>query len=128
MLPWQQFIKLLYKHLKDIEEIDLFYFDLLQDLSTKLYKQNPKRALIDGYLKLLEFEGRLHTEDICFICEEKIINNYALNRAFLPSHTTCTFANAFNKEDALYMLENKTTIFLDDAKIEQLWNIMQEGL
>jgi hypothetical protein len=128
MLIWQQFIKLLYKHLKDIEEIDMFYFNLLQELSIKLYKQDAKRVLIDGYLKLLDFEGRLHLEDICFVCEEKINDDYALNRAFLPSHTKCTFANHFDKNEAMYMLKNKLTIFLDDKKIDYLWNIMQEGL
>jgi len=98
----------LYAHLKNVGEVDSFYFNLLEKTSKYLYKQNAKRAILDSYLKILDFEGRLHIQDICFICEEKIDGSFALNRALLPSHTSCTNARYFNKDKATTMLNLKT--------------------
>jgi len=44
---WQRFIKLFYYHFKDVEHIDDFYFLLLNELITKINKQNAKRAIIE---------------------------------------------------------------------------------
>jgi len=128
MIPWQQFIKVLFKHLQDVTEIENFYFTLLEDLSGFLYKQNAKRAILDGYLRLLNFEGRIHKEQTCFICEEKIQNNFALNRAFLPSHTYCTKAKAFNMQKASDMFKLLSTAFLDDNEVKYLYNLLMQGL
>ena len=57
---WQQFIKLLYRHLEDVNELDSFYFHLLEETSIMIAKQNPQRVVIESYLQLLEYEGRLH--------------------------------------------------------------------
>ena len=62
---WQRFLKLFYTHLKGIEELDKFYFNLLSNLVHKITKQNVKRAIIEGYINLLNFEGRLHTDYEC---------------------------------------------------------------
>ncbi|EOI0718638.1 recombination protein RecO, partial [Campylobacter jejuni] len=55
MLIWQEFIRLLYRHLKDVEELDGFYFDLLDECVKRFEKQNSKRVIVDAYLKILEF-------------------------------------------------------------------------
>jgi len=67
---WQEFIKRLYRHLKDIEEIETFYFALLEEMAKKLNRQEPKRLVIESYLKILEYEGRLDRSFECFVCEE----------------------------------------------------------
>ncbi|MDR2342280.1 MAG: recombination protein RecO, partial [Campylobacteraceae bacterium] len=83
---WQQFVKLFYGHLRDIENLDSFYFELLMDCTKKWQKQNPKRVIVEAYLRLLEHEGRLHLLDECFLCEEKITDDeISLARAFLPA-------------------------------------------
>jgi len=124
---WQQFLKLLYKHLKDVTELECFYFDLLESLALKLEKQNPKRVVIEGYLEILEYEGRLHKDFICFVCDRAIDKTLTLKRAFLPSHKECIFGSEFTKKSVSKMFDTKSTIELDDNYIETLWEIMLEG-
>ena len=125
---WQQFIKLLYKHLKDVEELDQFYYELLLDAIIMIEKQNPKRVLIESYLKLLEFEGRLHDNFKCFICENSITKNIVLKRSFLTCHNTCLKGACFDKKDLEYLFSSKSTIMLDDSTIDTIWDIVLEGL
>jgi recombinational DNA repair protein (RecF pathway) len=128
MLAWNQFITLLNTHLRGIEAIDSFYFDLLDSTARAMEKQNPKRACIDAYLLLLEFEGRLHTEAVCFVCEEMVEEPLSLGRAFLPAHTGCIYGRRLDKEAIVVMLETKKSTLLDDTTIENLWNILLEGM
>ncbi len=124
---WQQTIKLFYKHLKDIEDLDGFYFDILDKMSYKFEKQNPKRVIIEGYLEILEHEGRLHDHFTCFICEEKIQKNLSLTRGFLPAHQSCIFANIQNKDKIENLFKTKSTLFLEDDEVLDLYNIILEG-
>lgn len=125
---WQQFIRLLYKHLKDVEEVDSFYLDLLDEMNRKFVKQNPIRVVIESYITLLSYEGRLHDDFGCLICEEEVRDNLILTRSFLPAHKGCIFGTelTFDKIEALF--ENASTLYLDDDEIEILWKILQEGL
>lgn len=125
---WQQFIKLLYIHLKDIIEIDEFYYNLLQNASKRLEKQNPKRVMIESYLELLDYEGRLHLNFNCFICDKKIEKEPVLKRSFLPSHYECLFGHKFKKESIKEIFETKSTLTIDDSEVAILWDILQEGL
>ena len=125
---WQRFLKMLFSHLKDVVELDDFYFNLLEKSVLKMSKQNPKRVLIESYLELLEHEGRLHKEFICFICNEPIQNRLTLKRAFLPSHKKCLFGEEFSKELISSLFNSKSTIYLDDNQVEIVWNILEEGL
>jgi len=125
---WQQFIKLLYKHLKDVEELDEFYYDLLNKIALKLKKQNPKRVIIEAYLELLEYEGRLHDDFICFICEQDIQKSVVLKRSFLTAHKECLIGKSFEKELIKELFKTKSTLLLDDEQIESVWEILQEGL
>ncbi|MCW8894480.1 MAG: recombination protein RecO [Sulfurimonas sp.] len=125
---WQDFVALFHKHLKDAEELDEFYFNLLQSASLNWDKQNPKRIAIESYVELLEYEGRLHTELECFLCNLPIQKDVSLIRAFLPTHKECTHTFSI-KEDAFHeLLQNKSTIFLSDNEVERLWYILLEGL
>ncbi|WP_281950573.1 recombination protein RecO [Nitrosophilus kaiyonis] len=127
VLLWQQFIQRFYEHLKDLYEVDNIYFDIL-DKSSKIWeKQNPKRVAIESYVKLLEFEGRLHKDFRCFICNEKIEKDLSLARGFLPAHSHCIHSNIYPKKEIEYLFNNKKTLFLDDKIIDNLWNILMEG-
>ncbi len=53
LLVWQNFMRLLYEHLRDVEDIDEFYYSLLELCSYKFEKQNPKRIIIEAYLDIL---------------------------------------------------------------------------
>ncbi|MCF6173109.1 MAG: recombination protein RecO [Campylobacteraceae bacterium] len=127
MYIWQQFIKFFYVHLKGIEDIDKFYFELLEECYKKWSEQNPKRVAIESYIKLLQFEGRLHNDFICFECEKKIEKDVSLLRAFLPAHKECVYTHSFKLENLKELFENKSTLFFDDEETDLLWQILCEG-
>ncbi|NOR57254.1 MAG: recombination protein RecO [Sulfurimonas sp.] len=125
---WQDFSALFHRHLIDAEELDDFYFDLLDYASEQWNKQNPKRVAIESYVKLLENEGRLHTELNCFLCslpiEQKEIS---IVRAFLPTHKACSHTLGINKAALIELFENKSSIFLSDKEVDRLWYVLLEG-
>lgn len=128
LLIWQSFMRLLYMHLKDVEEIDEIYFGEIDRCAKRLHKQNPKRLIIESYVRILEYEGRLHSEFECFICDEFIADNdICLARAFLPSHRHCLHKNSFNKSKIEYLFDTKSAIQLEDSECDELFAIMLEG-
>jgi recombinational DNA repair protein (RecF pathway) len=125
---WQNFVKLFYEHLRDVDNIDKFYFDLLISCSKKWHKQNPKRVAVEAYLELLQFEGRLHSLEYCFLCEDKIEEeNIALARAFLPAHTGCIHNKGLDINKLKRLFNKKKTLFLSDEETEYLYAVMNEG-
>jgi recombinational DNA repair protein (RecF pathway) len=125
---WQDFLALFYKHLKDAEELDEFYFELLDNASKNWNKQNPKRVAVEAYIKLLEHEGRLHNELDCFLCSLPIKENISLIRAFLPTHKECSHTFSIKENALIELFDNKSTLFLNDEEIDRLWYILLEGL
>ena len=125
---WQQFIRLFYNHLKDLEEVDSFYFNLLDECAVKLDKQNAKRLFIEAYIKLLKFEGRLHKEWYCFLCDEFIAeDDISLARAFLPAHTRCIKQTGFKKESVNELFKINKALNFNDEEIERIYRILLEG-
>ena len=54
MYAWQRYLKLFYTHLKELHELEPFYFFLLENLVSKIEKQNVYRAILASYLSILE--------------------------------------------------------------------------
>ncbi len=127
LFVWQQFCALFHKHLFESDELDPFYFELLEDAAAIWHKQNPKRIAIESYIRLLAFEGRLHQEMRCFFCEEPITDDVTLIRAFLPAHARCTHAIALNYDAVIELFQSGSSLFLDDKEIERVWHILLEG-
>jgi recombinational DNA repair protein (RecF pathway) len=125
---WQRFIKLFYPHLKEVDEIESFYFDLLNETVHKMIKQNPKRAIIESYIKLLEHEGRLHTQFECLLCEQKIEHTISLVRSFLPTHASCSYSKKFEYAQIEELFYENSLINFEDEEVEYLWNILLQGL
>ena len=126
---WQDFTKLFYKHLRDTHELECFYFDLLFKASRKWGVQNPKRVAIESYVKLLEYEGRLHKEFECFLCGRAIEEDgISLVRAFLPTHKECTHTFAVSKQAIQELYKTKSSLFLSDQECERMWITLLEGL
>ena len=125
---WQDYISLFHKHLKDAYDVDEFYFNLIDDASNNWANQNPKRVAIESYVKLLEHEGRLHSEMECFLCHEAIEDDISLIRAFLPTHKECTHTLKVNKNALQELFTNKSSLFLNDKEIDILWYVLLEGL
>ncbi len=128
LYAWQRFLKLYYPHLKDVEEIDDFYLKLLDNLVHTMIKQNAKRAICKAYINLLEFEGRLHSEYICLLCDKEIINDISLVRSFHPVHASCTYSRVFELKKIKELFEEKSLISFEDDEIEYLWNILLQGI
>lgn len=127
---WQQFLKILNRHLRDTEEIPRFYFELLDLGALFLSKQSPNRVLIEMYAKLLEFEGRLNTEEICFICEQMLDSHIVVTRGFLCAHHSCvpTPSQMINKKLFFDFLQSKKSIFLGNSEVDYLLHILLLGI
>jgi len=125
---WQRFLKLFYLHLKGIDEVDNFYFDLLDNLVHKIVKQNVTRAILEGYIQLLEHEGRLHTHYECLLCEQPIQDNIALVRSMLPTHPKCSYSKSFKFKQIQTLFEEQSSIELDEEELDYIWNILLQGI
>ncbi len=126
-LLWQHFIKLFYEHLKGVNEIDEFYFNLLEECEKKMSLQDSKRLQIESYIKLLEYEGRLHEEKKCFFCGEKISDNISFIRGLLPAHPQCSSSIGLEIKKMDYLFKEKSSMFLEDEAVDRIWNVMCEG-
>ena len=128
MYCWQRYIRLFYPHLKELEQLDPFYFYSLENLTHIMIKQNVLRAICESYLSLLEYEGRLHTDFDCLLCELPIEDNVSIIRGFLPIHAKCTRAKFFENKKIKELFETQKTINLSDNDVEDLWDIILQGL
>ncbi len=128
LYSWQRFIKLFHFHFKDIDKIDSFYFNALDDLTHKMIKQNSKRAICTTYINFLAFEGRLHTQYNCFLCDKDIIKDISLVRSFMPVHSFCAYSKTLNFTHTKELLEEKSLINFEDDDINYLWDILLQGL
>lgn len=128
LLLWHNFIKCFEPHLKDTKEIDSFYYTLLLDAAKKWDKQNPKRIVCESYLKLLIYEGRLHDEEYCYICESLITNHMALMQAFIPAHPECLYSASLPTEKIALFFTHQNTIHLEDHEVSYLFDIVMKGL
>jgi len=128
MFVWQEFTRLLYEHLRDVEMLDEFYFKLVDEGAKRLLKQNPKRVIIDIYLKILEYEGRLHKKFLCFACDEIIKTDVILLRAFLPACENCGLGFSFEDTKLRNFYETKNSSIFDDEEIEKIYTLIKEGL
>jgi hypothetical protein len=128
LLIWHNFLKKFEPHLKDAEEIDAFYFDLLLNAARKWHRQNPKRIVCESYIELLEYEGRLYPEENCFICEQRIEEEIALMQAFKPAHPGCIYSPALPTKKILDFFVSKKTVFLEDHEVDYLYEIVLKGL
>ena len=128
LIIWQQFMRLLYDHLKEVEQLDEIYFFELDRCAKQMQLQNPKRLIIESYVKILEYEGRLHSELECFICDEEIESELCLTRGFLPSHKHCLDRSEFDASKIKNLFDTKSTIELNDYEINRLYKILLDGL
>lgn len=129
LLFWQQFISLLDKHLRDVEEVDSLYFEILDRAAKKIERQNPKRVIIEEYIHLIEGEGRLHGDFRCLSCEKVIEQDLSLTRSFLPVHRSCVYdSKSFELEKIKDLFFHKKSLLLDNEECEKLYNLLLLGL
>jgi recombinational DNA repair protein (RecF pathway) len=128
MYFWQQFVGHFWAHLRDVEEIEGFYFDLLMSSSERWRRQNPKRVVVEAYLRLLRHEGRLHISDECFLCEHEIDGErVAWARACLAAHCDCVHSRGIPRESLDELITSGSTISLGDEEVDYLYKVVEEG-
>ena len=127
LLVWHNFITRFELHLQDTGEIDPFYYDLLLSAAKKWHRQNPKRIVVESYLQLLAYEGRLYPQRQCYICEGEIGEQAALMQAFKPAHPHCIYAPALPSRKIFELFESQKTVFLEDNEVELLYETVMKG-
>jgi hypothetical protein len=128
VIYFNEYIRLLNAHFIDVSKVDNFYYESLYNLAKTLHERDAKRAIIEHYVSLLEKEGRLHKDKICFLCENKIKGKIALARSFLPAHEKCIYSAGFDEEKIDILFNEKKTILFSDEEIEKLWKILSLGI
>ena len=127
LLLWHNFIRKFEPHLKDAEELDSFYYDLLLSAAKRWDKQNPKRIVCESYMSLLDYEGRLYEFENCFICEKRIEEDIALMQAFKPAHPSCIYSASLPTKKILDFFHSKKTVFFEDHEVEYLYDVVMKG-
>ena len=127
-LYFKEYIRLLNKHFTDVSKVDSFYYDSLLKLCENLHERDVKRAIIEHYVTLLEKEGRLHNDFVCFLCERKVEEKIALARSYLPAHEKCIMSSGFEREKLEVLFNEKKSILFSDEEIERLWRILELGI
>jgi len=128
LLLWHNFIKKFEPHLRDADELESFYYDLLLTAAKKWDKQNPKRIVCESYIELLEYEGRLYKEEKCFICEQRIEEDMALMQALKPAHPACIYSPSLPTKKILDFFKSKKTVFFEDYEVDYIYDIVMKGL
>jgi len=128
LLLWHNFIKLFEPHLRGTEDLERFYYDLLLSAAQKWHKQNCQRIICDSYISLLEYEGRLHPTERCYICESKLDSTIALMVSFKPAHPECIYTTSLDKSKVDIFFKTGKSTHLDDTDIEHLCSIILKGL
>ncbi len=127
LMVWHNFVQKFEPHLRDTETLEPFYFDLLLEAAKKWHRQNPYRIVVESYLKLLRFEGRLHMPDFCYICEKPLDDDVALMQAFRPAHPRCIDAPALPKSLLVHTFETAKPLLLDDRLVMSLYETVVKG-
>jgi len=127
MIVYKRFVGLLNKHLTDVTKIDSFYYKMLLEINKKLEKRDAKRLIIESYIKMLEKEGRLHKDKICFLCEKKVDKKIALARAFLPAHEKCVMSEGFDEDKIDLLFKEKKSLLFSEKEIDRLFRILEMG-
>jgi len=127
LLVWHNFIQKFEPHLRDARYLESFYYDLLLCAATKWERQNPKRIVLESYIRLLDYEGRLYVEESCFICEQPIEEDIALMQAFRAAHPACIYSPTLPTKKILDFFASKKTVFLEDYEVDFLFDIVMKG-
>jgi len=127
-LYFKEYMRLLNKHFTDVSRVDSFYYDSLVKLCENLHEREVKRAVIEHYVRLLEKEGRLHNDFVCFLCERKVEEKIALARSYLPAHEKCIMSDGFEREKLEVLFNEKKSILFSDEEIDRLWRILELGI
>ena len=122
---WQQFIDFLYTHLKQTSILEPFYFEVLDSISKHFYTQNPKRVILEHYIKLLEFEGQWSYPFICKVCHSPITDTISFAKGLKPLHIHCYPRQTnFEVKDLEGLARLKNSFELSDDMVTALFKLL----
>ncbi len=127
LMLWQRFVALFEPHLRDTENLDPFYFQLLLDAARRWDRQSPRRIVCECAHALLAYEGRIHEPTDCYICEKPLGEEIALMQALLPAHPSCIFGSALLREKVEDFFSTGKTTLLDDNEVDYLYSVVSRG-
>ncbi len=128
LMVWHNFIKLLNIHLRDTQELEIFYFNTIMNAYKRFEKQNPKRVISEIYIDILKFEGRLHNLNKCYICEQSLGQEISLMQSLIPAHPTCIYAPSIAYSKISDYFDTSKTVWLEDNEVDVIYSIIQKGL
>jgi len=79
-------------------------------------------------MQLLSYEGRVHDEENCYICEQPIGEQMSLMQSFIPAHPECLYTTALPKEKIAMFFKTQKTIHLEDDEVAYLFDVVMKGL
>lgn len=124
---WQNFLSILNLHLQDTDEIDPFYYELLCNYADIFEQSNPKRLIIEAFLKIQKFEGTASRYDFCFICDKPTAENVSIGKGFMIAHHECLGSYKFAKKPTVELITEGRTIYFENDEVDRLYEITQKG-
>lgn len=125
---WQQYLRLLHRHLHEVGIVEGFYCELLEQVAKRLEKQEARRAILEAHAKLLKHEGRSESLERCFLCEAELGEGVALARGFLGAHPSCVYGVKMERGRVERFLRECNATHLEEEEIEELWKILMQGI
>ncbi|WP_267524529.1 recombination protein RecO [Campylobacter sp. MG1] len=125
---WQSFCVLLYEHLKDNQECGSFYYDLCNQIITRLSIQDYKRVFLDAYASLLEYEGRLNFSEFCYECSIKLKDFFMIGEGFLMYCSSCKNTIKINKFKMEIYIKTKSSAIFEDDEIDKLYLVFSKKI
>ena len=127
LMLWHRFISIFEPHFRDINEIEPFYYESLLKAAKRWNKQSAKRLIVETYINILKYEGRVLPLSTCVLCKQKIENSISVIDGFLPTHSSCSHTESVEYKAIKRLFEEATTIDLDDNTIDRLYLIALKG-
>ena len=126
---WHQYISVFSQHFHDVGDIDGFYFQTLLNIAKKWHKQSPYRLIVESFVDILKFEGRLHNIQRCIVCSKNITeDNISLIKGFLPTHTYCANSITLPKKEINDLFNSSSSLLLNDDMVKSLSSIVFKGM
>ncbi len=127
LMLWHRFISIFEPHFRDISDIDNFYFDLILNAANRWNRQSSKRLIVESYINILKYEGRILPINSCILCKQTIDSDLSLYDGFLPVHSSCSHLEPISYKALLKLFEDSSSIDLDDNSIDRLYLIALKG-
>ena len=127
LMLWHQFLAIFEPHFRDVATVEPFYFNILLKAAKRWHKQSAKRLIIETFIAILQYEGRVQNTERCVVCNSKLGNECSLIKGYLPAHPECVKELPIKTEAITHLFQSGSTILLSDAIVDSLYLIALKG-